>query len=47
MWAMESLRPTEEVCMFRWKSTYVKAVLALTAFASFLVASGAGLRWGH
>jgi len=42
------LRSPKEVCIvFKWKTTYVKATLALTAFAAFLVASGAGMRWGH
>lgn len=31
--------------MFRWKSAYIKAVLAVSALASFFVASGAGMRW--
>lgn len=31
--------------MFRWNSVYVKAVLAVTAIASFVIASGAGMKW--
>jgi hypothetical protein len=32
--------------MVRWRSTSLKAVVALGALASLLVSSGAGLRWG-
>jgi len=33
--------------MVRWRATTLKAVVALGAFTSLLVASGAGLRWGE
>ncbi len=33
--------------MVRWRATSFKAVVALGAFTSLLVASGAGLRWGE
>jgi len=32
--------------MVRWRATTLKALIALGAFTSLLVASGAGLRWG-
>jgi len=32
--------------MVRWHATTLKAVVTVAAFASLLVASGAGLRWG-
>jgi hypothetical protein len=31
--------------MLRWKTGYVKVMLAVAAVASFAVASGAGARW--
>jgi hypothetical protein len=31
--------------MIRWKTRYTKLMIALGAFASFVVASGAGARW--
>jgi hypothetical protein len=31
--------------MLRWKSGYVKVLMACAAVASFAVASGAGARW--
>jgi hypothetical protein len=34
------------VQMVRWRSATVKATVALVGFASLLVASGAGMRWG-
>jgi hypothetical protein len=33
--------------MVRWRATTLKSVVALGAFTSLLVASGAGLRWGE
>jgi hypothetical protein len=33
--------------MVRWHAATLKAGLTLGAFASLLVASGAGLRWGE
>ena len=33
--------------MVRWRATTLKAIFALGAFVSLLVASGAGLRWGE
>jgi hypothetical protein len=33
--------------MVRWHGTTFKAVATVAAFASLLVASGAGLRWGE
>lgn len=33
--------------MVRWHATTFKAVATVAAFASLLVASGAGLRWGE
>jgi hypothetical protein len=32
--------------MVRWNVRYIKAVVALGAFAALLVDAGAGLRWG-
>jgi len=32
--------------MARWRATTLKTLIALGAFTSLLVASGAGLRWG-
>ena len=31
--------------MLRWKTGYVKFVMAFAAVASFAIASGAGARW--
>jgi hypothetical protein len=31
--------------MLRWKTSYVKLVVAFATVASFAVASGAGARW--
>ena len=31
--------------VIRWKLTYVKVTVALGAFVSLVVASGAGMRW--
>jgi len=33
--------------MVRWRATTLKGFIALGAFTSLLVASGAGLRWGE
>ncbi|MFL5912088.1 MAG: hypothetical protein ACJ768_16130 [Gaiellaceae bacterium] len=33
--------------MVRWLSSTVKIAVALGAFASLLVSSGAGVRWGE
>jgi hypothetical protein len=31
--------------MIRWKTRYMRLMIVLGAFASFVVASGAGSRW--
>jgi hypothetical protein len=31
--------------MVRWKARYIRLALGLGAFASFIIASGAGARW--
>ena len=33
--------------MIRWKTRYMRAAVALAAFAALAVASGAGARWAH
>jgi hypothetical protein len=35
----------KENMMLRWKTGYVKVLMACAAVASFAVASGAGARW--